>query len=140
MVHSIESANRKSGHVELGPVHFALDMILNINSNALYLLVSGANIHTAVHFLHGFQPVNNLPIQLNGAIFSLCTILKFVVASAVEAEVGALFVNYKEVNIIRLILHQLNHPQPATSIKCDNSTVIGIVNGTIKKLTNYGSF
>ena len=34
---------------------------------------------------------------------------------------------------MRLILFGLGHPQPATPIHCDNTTVIGIVNSTIKR-------
>jgi hypothetical protein len=32
------------------------------------------------------------PIKLNGAFFTLCVILGFVIASAAEAELGALFI------------------------------------------------
>ena len=35
------------------------------------------------------------PITLNGAIFTLRTILKFVASPAAEAELGALFMNLK---------------------------------------------
>ena len=41
-------------------------------------------------------------------------IFTFVVASAAEAELGALFINFKEGTIIRLILEELGHPKPAT--------------------------
>ena len=64
----------------------------------------------------------------------LCGILKFVVASAVEVEVGALFVNGKESKIIRLILQEMEHRQPPTSVHCDNKTATstGIANDTLK--------
>ena len=35
--------------------------------------------------------------------------------------------------IIRLILKELGHPQPPTPIHCDNSTCVGISNGTVKQ-------
>jgi hypothetical protein len=35
-------------------------------------------------------------IKLNGAFFTLCAILQFVIASATEAELGALFLNCKQ--------------------------------------------
>jgi hypothetical protein len=44
----------------------------------------------------GWSPKDGDPIKLNGAFFMLCTILCFVVASAAEAELGALFMNCKE--------------------------------------------
>ena len=71
-------------------------------------------------------------IKLNGAFFTLCAILKFVVSSA-EAELGALFLNWKEGKIFRLILKELGHPQCATPVHCDNKTAVGIANNTIKR-------
>jgi hypothetical protein len=44
----------------------------------------------------GWSPKNGDPIKLNGAFFTLCTILHFVVALAAEADLGALFLNCKE--------------------------------------------
>jgi hypothetical protein len=38
-------------------------------------------------------PDPNKPIKLNGACFTLCAILHFVVASAAEAKLGALFLH-----------------------------------------------
>jgi hypothetical protein len=44
----------------------------------------------------GWSPKDGDPIKLNGAFFTLCAIVKFVVASAAEAKLGALFLNCKE--------------------------------------------
>ncbi len=49
-----------------------------------------AHSHACGHFFMGWSPTDGNPIQLNGAFFTLCTILRFVVASAAEAELGAL--------------------------------------------------
>jgi hypothetical protein len=62
-----------------------------------------------------------------------CGILKFVVASAAEAELGTLFLNCKEGKILRLVLQELGHDQPPTPIHCDNATTAGIANDTVKK-------
>ena len=62
-----------------------------------------------------------------------CKILKFVASSATEAELGALFVNTKEARILQLTLQELGHPQPQNPIHVNNTTVIGIVNDTIKR-------
>ena len=62
-----------------------------------------------------------------------CKILKLVASSAVEAELGALFVNTKEAKILSLTLQKLCHPQPQTPIHVENTTVLGIVNNTIKR-------
>jgi hypothetical protein len=69
----------------------------------------------------------------NGNILVMCGILKFVVSSAVEAELAALFLNAKAGKIIRLILKELGHPQLPTPIHCDNQTATGIANNTVKK-------
>ncbi len=39
----------------------------------------------------------------------------------------------QEAKIIRIILHEMGHPQPPTPIHCDNSTAVGIVNNTVKR-------
>ena len=38
----------------------------------------------------GWKPIDNEPLRLNGAFFVNTTIMRFVVASAAEAELGAL--------------------------------------------------
>ena len=62
-----------------------------------------------------------------------CSILKLVAALAAEAELGALFLNAQEAKVIRLILHELGHPQPPIPIHVDNTTAVGIVNNTVKR-------
>ena len=81
----------------------------------------------------GSVPVNGRPIKLNGAIFIMCGILKFLVASAAEVELAALFINAKEGKIIRMTLEEMGHKQPPTPIHCDNVTATGIANNTVKK-------
>jgi hypothetical protein len=44
----------------------------------------------------GWMPKDGSPIILNGVFFTLCAILRFVVASAAKAKLGALFLNCKE--------------------------------------------
>ena len=73
------------------------------------------------------------PIQLNGNILVVSSVLRFVVSSAAEAELGALFHNGKEAKILRLTLQELGHPQHPTPIHCDNKTATGIANDTVKK-------
>ena len=78
------------------------------------------------------MPKDGEVIYLNGAIFVHSTILKFVAASAAEAKLGALFLNAKEGRIIQLTLQELGHPQPTSSIHCDNTTAAGIAHGKVK--------
>ena len=79
------------------------------------------------------MPTNGHPVKLNGNNAVAFAILKLVAASAAEAELGALFLNTQEARIIRLTLMEMGHPQPPTPIHIDNSTCVGIVNGTIKR-------
>ena len=109
------------------------DMILNVHSDASYLSAPKARSRAAGYFFLGSMPRDGYPIALNGAIHVLCVLLKFVAASAAEAELGALFLNAKEARIIRLTLQELGHPQPPTPIHIDNSTAVGIVNNTVKR-------
>ena len=107
--------------------------ILNVHSDASYLSESKAHSRACGHFFMGWSPKDGDPIKLNGAFFTLCTILRFVVASAAEAELGALFLNCKEGIIFRLTLEELGHPQPRTPVHCDNATSGGIANNTVKR-------
>eukprot|EP00804_Cyclotella_cryptica_P023697 CCRYP_019320-RA/>CCRYP_019320-RA protein AED:0.37 eAED:0.35 QI:0/0/0/1/1/1/6/0/1607 len=111
----------------------ASDMILNIHSDASYLSAPRTRSQVAGYYFLGSIPTDDAPIKLNGAILVFCGILKFVVASAAEAELGGLFLNCKEGKIQRLILEELGHHQPPTPIHCDNATATGIANDTIKK-------
>jgi hypothetical protein len=105
----------------------ASDMILNIHSDASYLLEANTHSQACGHFFMGWRTDPTKPIKLNGAFFTLCAILPFVVASSAEAKLGALFLNCKQATIFRLTL-----AQPPTPIHCDNSTAVGIANNTVK--------
>jgi hypothetical protein len=61
------------------------------------------------------------------------TIMKFVVASAAEAKLGALYDNFQTGMICRLMLNEMGHPQPKTLVHCDNPTAVGIANNSIKQ-------
>ena len=87
----------------------------------------------AGQYFLGSVPQKDRPIALNGAIFVFCGILKIVVASAAEAELGALFLNCKEGKVLRLTLEEMGHRQPPTPVHCNNLTATGIANDTVKK-------
>ena len=54
-------------------------------------------------------------------------------ASAAEAEYGALFLNGQSAVLIRTKLIEMHHSQPPTLIQDDNSTAVGINNKSSKK-------
>ena len=111
----------------------ASGMVLNIHSDASYLTAARGRSRAGGYFFLGSVPRNGENIKLNGNIAITCTILKLVATSAAEAELGALFIHTQETRIIRLMLHELDHPQPTTPIHIDNTTEVGIVNSTIKR-------
>jgi hypothetical protein len=110
----------------------ASDMIINVHSDASYLSEADTRSCACSHFFMGWSPKDGDPIKLNGAFFTLCAILQFVVASVAEAELGALFLNCKEGMIFWLTLKELGPPQPKTLIHCNNATAVGIANNTVK--------
>jgi hypothetical protein len=107
----------------------ASDMVMNIHSDASYLSESKARSRACGHFFMGALPKDGEPIKLNGAFHTLCSILRFVVASAAEAEL----VNCQEGMIFKATLKDLGHPQPKIPVHCDNATAVGIANNTIKR-------
>jgi hypothetical protein len=111
----------------------ASNMIMNVNSDASYLSKSDARSWACRHFFMGWSPKNRDSIKLNGAFFTLCAILRFIVASAAEAKLGTLFLNCKEGMIFCLTLEELGHPQPKTPIHCNHATAVGIANSTVKQ-------
>ena len=82
-----------SGQSEAKICFNASDMILNIHSNALYLSEAKACSRACGHFFLGWMPKDGEPMHLNGAFHVSTTILRLVVASAAEAELGALYHN-----------------------------------------------
>ena len=75
---------------------------------------------------------DNNTIPVNGAGLNIAQIIKAVMSSAAEAELGALFINAKLAVPIRHTLEELGHPQGKTLIQTDNSTANGVVNGKIQ--------
>ena len=87
----------------------ASDMILNIHSDASYLSEFNAHSCFAGYYFLASTPKPHNHITINGNIFILCGIAKFVVASAAEVKLGARFMNAKEGKIIHLILNEMGH-------------------------------
>ena len=105
---------------------YASDMIMNIHSDASYLSEGRARSRTCGHFFMGWSPQDGEPIKLNGAFHVSTNVIRFVVASAAEAELGALYHNCQTGIIFRSILEDMGHIQPKTPIHCDNATAVGV--------------
>ena len=67
----------------------------------------------------------------NGAVLTIAQIIKNVMSSAAEAELGALFINCREAIPARHALIEMGHPQPPTPMQTDNTTALGVVNNNI---------
>jgi hypothetical protein len=106
-------------------------MILHIHSDASYLSVSNARSRLGGLFFLG----NKSPEQytINGSILNVASVIKNVVASAAESEVGGCFHNAQSGAPLRVTLTELGHTQPPTPLRTDNSTASGIMNETIKQ-------
>ncbi len=103
-------------------------MILQVHSDAGNANEKGARSRAGGHF---FLSNNSSSAPNNGAILTTLTIIKAVMSSAAEAELGTLFLNAKEVVIIRQILTKMGHPQPRTPIQTDNTTAEAVVNNRV---------
>jgi hypothetical protein len=68
-------------------------MVMNIHSDASYLSKPGAHSWACGHFFMGWMPRNGDTIKLNRAFHTSLTIMRFVIASAAEVELGVLFHN-----------------------------------------------
>jgi hypothetical protein len=86
-------------------------MILNIHCDASYLSEREAKSRSGV-FLYMGSSAYTANKLTNRAILIISTVLKHVMSSAAEAEIGAVFINAKESTVLRTKLEELGHPQP----------------------------
>jgi hypothetical protein len=105
-------------------------MVLTVHSNASYLSETNAHSRTGGHF---FMSNNNAIPSNNGAILAILQIIKVVMSSAAEAEIGALCINCREAIPARHTLEYLGHKQPPTPMQTDNTTALGVVNNKVMK-------
>jgi hypothetical protein len=118
-------------HLDATIRYHVSNMVLHINSDASYLLVSDPRSRLRGLFFLG----NRFPEQdtINGSILNVATIIKNVVAFAAESEVGACFHNAQSGAPLRVTLTKLGHTRPPAPLRTDSSTAYGIVNETIKQ-------
>jgi hypothetical protein len=74
-------------------------MILNIHSDLSYLSERGSKSRAGGLFCIG-RNIDNTNRLTNGAILIIGTILKHVMSSAAEAEIGSVFLNAKESTVL----------------------------------------
>jgi hypothetical protein len=91
----IKLLNYCTTHPEATLRYHVSDMILNVHSDASYLSEREAKSRTG-GFFYMVSNTDKDNILTNGAILMISTVLKHVMSSAAEAEIGAVFLNVKE--------------------------------------------
>ena len=82
--------------------YFASEMVLNVHSDDSCLSSSKDRSRVGGHFFLSKKISEGQQISHNGAILVIASILKNLMASAVEADLGGLFLNYKETVYLRV--------------------------------------
>jgi hypothetical protein len=116
-------------HQDAVLTYHASDMVLVVHSDASYLSEPKARSRAGGHF---FMASNTEDATNNGAVLNIAQLIKAVMSSAAEAELGALYINAREAVPMRNLLHEMGHPQPPTPMQTDNSTALGVVNSNIQ--------
>jgi hypothetical protein len=129
---AIKLLNYCASHPEAKLRYHASDMILNIHSDAYYLSEREAKSRAGGFFYLGSNITSKSKLT-NGAILIISTILKHIMFSAAEADIGSVFLNAKEATILRTTLIEMGHPQPPTPLQTDNTTSMGYSNNTLKQ-------
>jgi len=106
----------------------ASNMKLSIHSDTSYLSEPKARSRAGGHmFMAGLEEI---PID-NGAVLNISQIIKAVMSSAAEAELGALFIIAKTAVSMQQTLKEMGHPQPRTLIQTNNSTAHALLTNRI---------
>jgi hypothetical protein len=129
---TFDKAMRLLGYAKAHPnneiVFHRSDMILKNQSDASYLSrPESRSVAGGLAYLG-----NKNDDKINGFIWVVSKVIDVVVASAAEAEYGAVFINAQKLVWSRTICQALNHPQPATPILTDNECAKGIANNEVK--------
>jgi hypothetical protein len=107
----------------------ASDMVLAVHSNALYLSKVKARSQVGGNFFCS----NNLDDPPNnGLILNISQIIKAIMSSAAETELGALYINARGAIPLQHLLEEMRHKQPPTPIQANNSTALGVVTNSIQ--------
>ena len=104
-------------------------MVLVVHSDASYLSEPKAHSRAGGHFFLSSDVADPLD---NGAVLNLAQLIKAVMSSAAEAELGALYINACEAIPQRQCLEEMGHKQPPTPMQTDNTTALGVINNNIQ--------
>jgi hypothetical protein len=125
----VQLLNDAATDPEAGIRYYSSDMILYVHNDASYLSESNARSRVDGYFYLGNHTEPPDKVKPNGPLHIESRIMKNVMATASEAEVGALFHNGQEAAHIRNILREMGREQlEPTRITTDNSTADGFAN------------
>jgi hypothetical protein len=85
-------------------------MVLRVSSDASYLSEPASRSRTGGHFY--LRQKEGQQQLINGPLLCLSSIMKHVMSSAAEAEVGCIFNNAKEAAPLQVMLEEMGHPHP----------------------------
>ena len=111
-----------------GTLYHASDMVLAAHSDAGFHNESNGRSHAGAHI---FLSENDPFPRWNGAILTITEVIKFVMTSAAEVELGALFIAAQKLVPLCQTLVEMGWPQPPTPVQTDNTTATGVVNKTL---------
>ncbi len=106
----------------------ASDMVLAIHSDASYLSEPKSCSRAGGHMFMAGK--DEIPTN-NRAVLNISQIIRAVMSSAAEAELGALFINAKTAVPLRQMLNELRHLQPHTPMQTDNATAHALLTNRI---------
>ena len=136
MQECVDLLNYAATHPDAVIRYTSSDMCLWIHGDASYLSETEARSRAGAFFFLSNHPdkvpQHSMP-TINGPVHILSTIMRNVMASAAEAEVGASYLAAQEACPIRTTLEELGHRQPPTPLQTDNSIAKGIIEGTVKQ-------
>ena len=117
-----------ASHPAASITYYASDMRLIVHSDASYLSESASRSRVGGFFYLGHYHDDTI---INGGVMCTTSILDVVVSAAAEAEYGAAYTNGKTAEGLRITLHDLGFPQPATLLVMDNQCSTGIANDLV---------
>ena len=69
----------------------------------------------------------------NGSVHVECSIMRNVMASSTEAELGGLFEKCQKATATKMAQAEIGHQQPPTTLAMNNTAAISIINGMTKQ-------
>ena len=110
-------------------------MYLHVHSDASYLSAPKTRSRASGFFFLSDNPSKITPAEatINGVIHINSKIIKNVMDSAAEADIGASYMNGQDCVALRQCLIELGHPQPPTPIQVNNTTAHSFANGSMKQ-------